>query len=241
MAARRVRLSRLIPRTSRCFVEGSRARLPAPSPRGTEHASFPALGSSSTKASICTSLTRELGMLPERPSRYTSAAAVHVCRQCWGRTRQCCSVHLPSPTLTVQRTFSRRATNRTWAHCAAQRHRDGGLAQATRQAPAARVYVRWQTAWKCQYAGLEKSLETCRHREFPLARYTARLGLVASPVGDTDARVATPRWLAFFGDGRTLRASRARPSRERCEPARFAVRWLRFSYVRNEEGISRKR
>ena len=70
---------------------------------------------------------------------------------------------------------------------------------------------------------------------------TARLGLVASPVGDTDARAATPRWLAFFGDGRTLRASRARSSRERCEPARFAVQWLRFSYVRNEEGISRKR
>ena len=67
--------------------EGSQARLPAPSPRGTEHASFPALGSSSTKASICTSLTRELGMLPERPSRYTSAAAVHVLRHCWGRTR----------------------------------------------------------------------------------------------------------------------------------------------------------
>jgi hypothetical protein len=67
--------------------EGSQARLPAPSPRGTEHASFPALGSSSTKASIGTSLTRELGMLPKRPSRYTSAAAVHVLRQCWGRTR----------------------------------------------------------------------------------------------------------------------------------------------------------
>jgi hypothetical protein len=67
--------------------EGSQARLPAPSPRGTEHASFPALGSSSTKASIGTSLTRELGLLPERPSRYTFAAAVHVFRQCWGRTR----------------------------------------------------------------------------------------------------------------------------------------------------------
>jgi hypothetical protein len=39
------------------------------------------------KASICTSLTRELGMLPERPSRYSPAAAVHALRQCWGRTR----------------------------------------------------------------------------------------------------------------------------------------------------------
>jgi hypothetical protein len=67
--------------------EGSQARLPAPSPRGTEHASFPALGSSSTKASISTSLTRALGMLPERPSRCTSVAAVHVFRQCWERTR----------------------------------------------------------------------------------------------------------------------------------------------------------
>ena len=67
--------------------EGSQAQLPAPSPRGTVHDSFPSHGSSSTKASISTSLTRELGMLPERPSRYTSAAAVHVFRQCWGRTR----------------------------------------------------------------------------------------------------------------------------------------------------------
>src|SRR5260370_12728556 len=96
--------------------EGSQARLPAPSPRGTVHDSFPSHGSSSTKASIGTSLTRELGMLPERPSRYTSAAAVHVFRQCWGRTRQCCSVHLPSPPLTVQQTFSQLATNLTRPH-----------------------------------------------------------------------------------------------------------------------------
>jgi hypothetical protein len=70
-----------------CGGPGSQARLPAPGPLGTEHASFPALGSSSTKASICTSLTRELGMLPERPSRYSPVAAVHAFRQCWGRTR----------------------------------------------------------------------------------------------------------------------------------------------------------
>src|SRR5207249_10665098 len=100
------------------------------------------------------------------------------------------------------------------------------------QAPAATVYVRSQPAWKWQYAGLEKSIETCRHREFPLARYTARLGLMASAVGDADARAATPRWLAFFGDGRTLRASRARSSRERCEPAGVAVRWVRISLLR---------
>ena len=74
-------------RQSHRLKEGSQAQLPAPSPRGTVHDSFPSHGSSSTKASIGTSLTRELGMLPERPSRYTSAAAVHVFRQCWGRTR----------------------------------------------------------------------------------------------------------------------------------------------------------
>ena len=61
--------------------------MPAPSPLGTEHASFPALGSSSTKASFCTLLTRELGMLPGRPSRYSPAAVGHAFRQCWGRTR----------------------------------------------------------------------------------------------------------------------------------------------------------
>jgi len=68
-------------------VEGSQARLPAPSPRGTERDSFPSLGSSSTKASVNQSLTRELGFQPERPSRYTPAAVAHVFRQCWGRTR----------------------------------------------------------------------------------------------------------------------------------------------------------
>ena len=68
-------------------LEGSQARSPAPSPRGTVHAPFGAHGSSSTKASINQSLTRELGMLPERPSRYTLAAGIHVFRQCWGRTR----------------------------------------------------------------------------------------------------------------------------------------------------------
>jgi hypothetical protein len=83
--------------TNQYLKEGSQARLPAPSPRGTERDGFPSLGSSSTKASICTSLTRELGVLPERPSRYSPAAAVHVARQCWGRTHQCCSVHLLSP------------------------------------------------------------------------------------------------------------------------------------------------
>src|ERR1700687_4355153 len=76
--------------------EGSQARLPAPSPRGTVHDSFPSHGSSSTNASVNQALTRELGILPERPSRYTSAAVVHVFRQCWRRTRQCCSVHLLS-------------------------------------------------------------------------------------------------------------------------------------------------
>ena len=68
-------------------MEGSQAQLPAPSPRGTERDSFPSLGSSSTKASTCTALTRELGMFPERPSRYSPAAVVHVSRQCWRRTR----------------------------------------------------------------------------------------------------------------------------------------------------------
>jgi hypothetical protein len=43
------------------------ARVPAPSPIGTERASFHTLGSSRTKASFCTSLTRELGMLPRAP------------------------------------------------------------------------------------------------------------------------------------------------------------------------------
>jgi hypothetical protein len=86
---------------------GSQARLPAPSPLGTEHASFPALGSSSTKASLCTLLTWELGMLPERPSRYSLAAAVHALRHVGGAHAQCGSVHLLSPTRTVRRAFSR--------------------------------------------------------------------------------------------------------------------------------------
>ena len=51
------------------------------------HDSFPSHGSSSTNASVNQALTRELGILPERPSRYTSAAVVHVFRQCWRRTR----------------------------------------------------------------------------------------------------------------------------------------------------------
>ena len=61
----------------------------------------------------------------------------------------------------------------------------------------------------CQYAGLEKGVEACRHREFPLARFEAHLGLVASPVGNADARAAAARRLAVFGDGRTLCASGA--------------------------------
>lgn len=78
-------------------VEGSQARLPAPGPRGTVLDSFPSHGSSSTKASVNTPLTRELGIRSERPSRYTPAAVVHVLRQCWGRTRPWCCVHLHSP------------------------------------------------------------------------------------------------------------------------------------------------
>ena len=88
-----------------------------------------------------------------------------------------------------------------------------------------------EAAWKCQHDGMEKGLEACRHREFPLARFAAHLGLVASAVGDADARAAASRRLAVFGDGRTLRASRARPSRESRQPARFAARWLRFGYA----------
>ena len=38
-----------------------------------------------------------------------------------------------------------------------------------------------------QHAGLEKGLEACRHREFPLARFEAHLGLMASAIGDADA------------------------------------------------------
>jgi hypothetical protein len=61
------------------------------------HDSFPSHGSSSAKASGNRSLTRQLGILPERPSRYSPAAVVHVLRQCWRRTRPCCCVHLHSP------------------------------------------------------------------------------------------------------------------------------------------------
>jgi hypothetical protein len=78
-------------------TEGSQARLPAPSPRGTVRDSFPSHGSSSTKASENATLTRKLGMRPEQPSRYTLAAVIHVFRQCWGRTRPWCCVHLHSP------------------------------------------------------------------------------------------------------------------------------------------------
>jgi len=38
-----------------------------------------------------------------------------------------------------------------------------------------------------QYARLERGPETCRHREFPLARLEAHLGLMASAIRDADA------------------------------------------------------
>ena len=97
------------------WVEGSQARLPAPSPRGTERDSFPSLGSSSTKASVNQSLTRELGMLPERPSRYPPTAVVHVFRQCWGRTRP-----------VVQRSFAFPHTNGSLSFLATYHQSDVG-------------------------------------------------------------------------------------------------------------------
>jgi hypothetical protein len=81
----------------RSLMEGSQARLPAPSPRGNVRDSFPSHGSSSTKASENASLTRKLGMRPEQPSRYTLAAVIHVLQQCWRRTRPWCCAHLLSP------------------------------------------------------------------------------------------------------------------------------------------------
>jgi hypothetical protein len=50
--------------------------------------------------------------------------------------------------------------------------------------------------------GMEKGLEARWDREFPLARYKAHLGLVASPGRDADARAAAAGWLALVGDGR---------------------------------------
>jgi len=49
--------------------------------------------------------------------------------------------------------------------------------------------------------------------------------------GYADARAAAVGWLAFVGDGRALRTSRAGPSREGGEPVGFGARWLRFSYA----------
>src|SRR5205807_8808643 len=58
------------------------------------------------------------------------------------------------------------------------------------------------------------------------------VGLMASAIGDADARAAAAWWLALVGDGRTLCASGARPSRESCQSARLAARWFRSGYVR---------
>jgi hypothetical protein len=69
-----------------------------------------------SSACIGTSLTRELGMLPKR-LRDTHPQPLYMSfDNVGGAHAQCCSVHLLSPTLTVRRTFSRRTTNRTWAH-----------------------------------------------------------------------------------------------------------------------------
>jgi hypothetical protein len=63
---------------------------------------------------------------------------------------------------------------------------------------------------------------------------------MASAIRDADARAAATPRLAVFGDGRTLRASGARPSRKRGQEARFAARWLRFGYARKDKGLAAK-
>ena len=108
------------------------------------------------------------------------------------------------------------------------------------QTPRAGVHLCRETAWACQHAGLEKSPETCRNRKFPSARLAAHLGLVASAVGYADARTAATRRLAVFGDGRTLRASGARPSCKGGRQARSDVRWLRSGYARKDKGLAVK-
>ena len=108
-----------------------------------------------------------------------------------------------------RRSIQERQANRCTAEC----HSAGGVATAAGETSRAGVYLCRETAWACQHLGLEKGLETCRHREFPLARLEAHLGLMASAIRYADARAAAARRLAVFGDGRTLRASGARPSR----------------------------
>ena len=85
--------------------------------------------------------------------------------------------------------------------CSVERDRTAGFATATRQAPRAGIYLRRKAAGDREHEIVEKSFETRRHRELPLARFEAHLGLLASPVGNADARAATARRMAVFRDG----------------------------------------
>ena len=117
-----------------------------------------------------------------------------------------------------------------------ERNRRGSPATAARQASRAGLYLCRKTTGDCQHEVVEESLETRRHRELPLARFEAHLGLVASPIRHADARAAAVGRLAVFSDGRTLRAFRTGPSCESRQPTRFANRRLRFGYVAEERG-----
>ena len=82
-------------------MEGSQARLPAPSPRGTERDSFPSLGSSSTKASVNQSRPGDSECSPS-DLRDTHPQPLYMSfDNAGGAHAQWCSVHLLSPTLTV--------------------------------------------------------------------------------------------------------------------------------------------
>ena len=92
---------------------------------------------------------------------------------------------------------------------AAQRDRPGSLAAPARKASRACLYLPWQTAWVGQHEGMEECFEACRHRELPLVRFAAYLGIVASAIRYADARAAAAGGLEILGDGRALCASRA--------------------------------
>ena len=99
------------------------------------------------------------------------------------------------------------------------------------------IHLRPKAARLGQYEGVEECLKRAGIENFPLARLEAHVGVVASPIGNADPRAATFRRLALVGDGRTLCASCARPSRDRRQQDRFAARRLRYGHARNEQGI----
>ena len=65
---------------------------------------------------------------------------------------------------------------------------------------------RYVNSWRvAARRGVQSSARLSR----PCSRHKAHLGILASPIGNADARAAAARRVAVIGDGRALRASRA--------------------------------